>query len=345
MSQNVKIALFIVISVLLVTFTFYGWQITQTPNFQQDKDKDFALLIPESATYDTVLDSLKKHEVLNDHISFRFMAKLLNYPERVQPGRYLLKKSMGNWAALQKLRHGQQDPVRLTFNNVRLKEDLIERIGTRFAFGPQKLGELLRSDSVCQKYGFDTTTIVSMFLPNTYEIFWTTPPQKLLGRMYDEYQKFWTAGRRAKAKEINLTPVQVATLASIVEEEQGPKRDERPRIAGMYINRLRTNMPLQADPTIKFALKDFAIKRILLNQLSVISPYNTYRNTGLPPGPIRLAELNSLDAVLNYESHNYTYMCAKADFSGYHAFAENYEDHLINAATYQNALDQRKILK
>ncbi|TAG50079.1 MAG: aminodeoxychorismate lyase, partial [Runella slithyformis] len=167
MSQNVKIALFIVISVLLVTFTFYGWQITQTPNFQQDKDKDFALLIPEGATYDTVLDSLKKHEVLNDHISFRFMAKLLNYPERVQPGRYILKKNMGNWAALQKLRHGQQDPVRLTFNNVRLKEDLIERIGTRFAFGPQKLGELLRNDSVCQKYGFDTTTIVSMFLPNT----------------------------------------------------------------------------------------------------------------------------------------------------------------------------------
>jgi UPF0755 protein len=345
MSSNVKIALFVIISVLLVTFTFYGWQITQTPNFQQDKDKDFALLIPEGATYETVLDSLKKHDVVNDPMSFRFLAKLLNYPERVKPGRYLLKKDMGNLKAIQKLRHGQQDPVRLTFNNVRLKEDLIQRVGSRFAFGPQKLGELLRSDSVCQKYGFDTTTIVSMFLPNTYEIFWTTSPQKLLDRMHDEYQKFWTPARLEKAKAMNLTPVQVSTLASIVEEEQGPKRDERPRIAGMYINRLNTNMPLQADPTIKFALKDFGIKRILLNQLSVSSPYNTYRNTGLPPGPIRLAEINSLEAVLNYEKHNYTYMCAKEDFSGYHAFAENYEDHLINAMAYQNALNKRKIMK
>ena len=139
--------------------------------------------------------------------------------------------------------------------------------------------------------------------------------------------------------------MQVSTLASIVEEEQGPKRDERPRIAGMYVNRLNTNMPLQADPTIKFALKDFGIKRILKVQLGVDSPYNTYRNVGLPPGPIRLAELNSLDAVLNYEKHNYTYMCAKEDFSGYHAFAENYREHLLNAAAYQNALNQRKILK
>lgn len=345
MSQNVKIGLFIIISVLFVTFTFYGWQITQTPNFQQDKDKDFALLIPEGATYETVLDTLKQNKVVNDQISFRFLAKLLNYPERVKSGRYLLKRNMGNWAAIQKLRHGQQDPVRLTFNNVRLKEDLIERVGSRFEFGSKKLGQLLGDAAVCQKYGFDTTTVVSMFLPNTYEIFWNTDPQKLLGRMHDEYKKFWTPARLAKAREINLTPVQVSTLASIVEEEQGPKRDERPRIAGMYVNRLNTNMPLQADPTIKFALKDFGIKRILKVQLGVDSPYNTYRNTGLPPGPIRLAELNSLDAVLNYERHNYTYMCAKEDFSGYHAFAENYREHLLNAAAYQNALNQRKILK
>ena len=345
MSPNIKIALFVIISVLFVTFSFYGWQITQTPNFQQDKDKDFALLIPEGATYATVMDTLKANKVLNDPMSFRFLAKLLNYPERVKAGRYLLKKDMGNLTALKKLRNGQQDPVRLTFNNVRLKNDLIARVGNRFAFGPEKLGALLRSEETCRKFGFDTTTIMAMFLPDTYEVFWTTSPEKLLGRMHDEYKKFWTAARLAKAKELGLTPVQVSILASIVEEEQGPKRDERPRVAGLYVNRLNANMPLQADPTIKFALGDFGIRRILRAQLAIDSPYNTYRNLGLPPGPIRLAELNSIDAVLNYERHNYTYMCAKEDFSGYHAFAENYRDHLINALAYQDALDRRKIMK
>ena len=163
--------------------------------------------------------------------------------------------------------------------------------------------------------------------------------------MHDEYQKFWTPERLAKAKAINLTPVEVATLASIVEEEQARKKDERPKVAGMYINRLHAGMPLQADPTVKFALGDFAIKRILTAQLMVPSPYNTYRNTGLPPGPIRLADQVSLDAVLNYEKHNYTYMCAKADLSGYHAFADNYADHLANARLYQAELNRLNIMK
>jgi len=163
--------------------------------------------------------------------------------------------------------------------------------------------------------------------------------------MHSEYKKFWTDERLAKAKAINLTPVEVSTLASIVEEEQARKVDERPRVAGMYINRLQSGMPLQADPTVKFALKDFGIKRILTAQLMVASPYNTYRNVGLPPGPIRLADQNSLDAVLNYEKHDYTYMCAKADLSGYHAFADNYAEHLANARMYQAELNRRNIMK
>ena len=345
MSQNIKIGFFLVVAVMFTTFSFYFWQVAKTPNLQADKTSDFALLIPEGSNYQSVLDTLNKHEVINNLQSFRFLARLMSYPDRVKVGRYVIKKNSGNLDVLNKLRHGIQDPVKLTFNNIRLKDDLIERIGKKFAFGPQKLGLLLRDDAICQKYGLDTTTIVGMFLPNTYEVLWTTPAEKFLDRMNDEYKKFWNEDRLMKAKEMSFTPTQVSTLASIVEEEQAQKQDERPRIAGMYVNRLNINMPLQADPTIKYALKDFAIKRVLSNQLSVRSPYNTYRNTGLPPGPIRVADINSIDAVLNFEKHNYTYMCAKEDFSGYHNFAENYQDHLNNAKLYQAALNKRSIMK
>ncbi len=345
MSRNIKIGAFITLAVLSTTFTFYFWQIFKTPNLQHEKQESFALLIPEGATYQSVLDTLKKHDVVNDQVSFLFLAKMLKYPQRVRAGRYLIKPNSTNYAVLKKLREGDQDAVRLTFNNIRLKEELIARIGPRFAFGEQKFRQAIDSPEVVQKYGFDTTTVVSMFLPNTYDIYWNVGAEKFLDRMHDEYQKFWTPERRAKAKAINLTPVEVATLASIVEEEQARKKDERPKVAGMYINRLQAGMPLQADPTVKFALGDFAIKRILTAQLMVPSPYNTYRNTGLPPGPIRLADQVSLDAVLNYEKHNYTYMCAKADLSGYHAFADNYTDHLANARLYQAELNRRNIMK
>jgi UPF0755 protein len=345
MSRNFKVGLFLVIAILTTTFTFYFWQIFKTPNLQVDKKESFVLMVPEGATFQTVLDSLDKHEVINDNISFRFLAKLLKYTENVKPGRYVIKPETGNYKGIKKLMSGVQDPVKLTFNNIRLKEDLIKRIGSRFEFGETKFREALNSQEVCQKYGLDTMTIVSMFLPNTYDIFWTTGTEKFLDRMHSEYKKYWSSEKVAKAKAIGLTPVQVSILASIVEEEQAQKVDERPKVAGMYINRLNAMMPLQADPTIKFALQDFAIKRVLNEQLRFKSPYNTYLNTGLPPGPIRVADFNSLNAVLNHEQHDYLYMCAKADLSGYHAFAKTYPDHLNNARMYQAELNKRKIMK
>jgi len=345
MSRNFKVGLFVTVAILTTTFSFYFWQIFRTPNIQLDKQTSFALLIPENATYQTVLDTLNKHDVITDHISFRFLAKLLNYPEKVKPGRYVLKPNMSNYATVKKLSSGVQDAVKLTFNNIRLKEDLIVRIGNKFEFGEANFRKALNSPAVCNKYGLDTLTIVSMFLPNTYDIFWTTSTEKFLDRMHSEYKKYWTDEKVAKAKAIGLTPVQVSILASIVEEEQARKVDERPRVAGLYINRLNALMPLQADPTIKFALQDFAIKRILNEQLRVQSPYNTYMNIGLPPGPIRVADFNSLDAVLNYDKHDYIYMCAKADLSGYHAFAKTYPDHLNNARMYQAELNRLKIMK
>lgn len=343
MSRNVKIGLFIALAMIITTFTFYFWQIFKTPNLLVNKEESFVLLIPENATFSTVMDTLNKHEVVHDHISFRFLSRLLNYQEDVKPGRYIIPPKSSNKEVIDKLKSGKQDAVKLTFNNIRLKNDLVKRIGPKFAFGEEQLRSALNNPSVAQKYGLDTNTIVSMFLPNTYDIYWTTTTEKFLDRMHSEYKKFWSDERIAKAKEIGISPVEVSILASIVEEEQARKVDERPKVAGLYINRLRANMPLQADPTVKYALQDFGIKRILLGHLNIDSPYNTYKNTGLPPGPIRIADLKSLEAVLNYEKHDYIYMCAKADLSGYHAFSNNYNEHLQNARKYQMELNKLNI--
>ncbi len=345
MSRNFKVGVFLTLAILSTSFTFYFWQIFKTPNIQVDKESSFVLYIPENANYKQVLDSLNRYEVITDQISFRFLAKFLDYPENIKEGRYILKPDMNNYETIKKLSNGDQDPVKLTFNNIRLKDDLVQRIGSRFAFGTDRFRKALSDEKVCEKYGFDTTTIVSMFLPNTYDIFWNVGTEKFLDRMHSEYKKFWNAKRSALADSIGLTPVQVSILASIVEEEQARKVDERPMVAGLYINRLHAEMPLQADPTVKFALQDFAIKRILNEQLKVKSPYNTYVNIGLPPGPIRLADLNSIDAVLNYTKHDFVYMCAKADLSGYHAFAKTYAEHLANAGLYQAELNRLKIMK
>ncbi len=345
MSRNFKIGLFLTLAILTVTFTFYFWQMFRTPNLQVGKTESFVLYIPKGASYKTVTDTLKKYGVVNDPVTFAFLAKIKKYQENVKPGRYLIRAEATNNEVVSKLLEGKQDPVRLTFNNLRLKDNLVARIGQRFEFGSEALGEALGNPAVCLKYGFDTLNIVSMFIPNTYDIYWDTDVVKFLDRMHSEYKRFWNEERLARADTIGLTPQQVSVLASIVEEEQAKKADERPRVAGLYLNRLREDMPLQADPTIKFALGDFSIKRILHHQLLIDSPYNTYRNSGLPPGPIRVPDIQSLDAVLYPEQHNFTYMCAKADFSGYHAFADNYRDHLLNAQLYQNALNRLNIRK
>lgn len=345
MSRNLKIGIFLTLTIVTVTFTFYFWQMYRTPNLQVGKQESFVLYIPKGATFKTVTDSLNKYDVIQDHVSFAFLSKVKKYQENIRPGRYVIPPDATNPEVINKLREGKQDPVRLTFNNIRLKKDLVRRIGPRFLFGEDKLREALSNPEMTAKYGLDTARIISMFIPNTYDIYWDVPVETFLDRMHSEYNKFWNDDRKAKAKNLNLTPDEVSVLASIVEEEQGKMPDERPRIAGLYLNRLSRGMPLQADPTVKFALGDFGIKRVLNYQLMFDSPYNTYRYAGLPPGPIRLPDIKSLDAVLNPEQHNYLYMCAKADFSGYHAFAETLGEHSLNAQQYQNALNRLQIKK
>lgn len=345
MNRKTKIivSIFIGVSMLASVLSLYFYQIFFAANFLVNQ-KDKPLYIPRGASFSQVMDSLKKGEFLNDEISFRFVAKLLKYQDerRIKPGRYLMRAGMSNLAAVRKLRSGAQDPVRVTFNNVRLKKDLAGRITRQLAADSARLLQLMNNPATVAAYGFDTTTIITMFIPNTYEMYWDISEEELLQRMKREYDKFWTSERKAKAEALGLTPVQVSVLASIVEAET-KKRDEAPRIAGVYLNRLNANEKLQADPTVVFAVGNFNIKRLSFNDLKYDSPYNTYLYPGLPPGPIGLPSVHAIEATLNAEKHRYMFFCAKEDFSGYHVFAETFEEHLKNAARYREALNRAGI--
>lgn len=341
--KKIYVVFILVFSVLLSTFGFYTYQLIQTPNILVDKE-DRILLIPYGATFKDVQNKLYDEDYVQDLLTFSFLAKLMDYDDKVKAGRYLLKSNMTNMDAIKLLRSGSQTPLNITFNNARLKEDLAEKLCLNIAADKDKFLALLNDTSVIRSYGFTPYTIKSMFIPNTYEVYWTITEKELLDRMKLEHDKFWNEERLEKAEAINMTPVEVSTLASIVEAES-KMRDEQPRVAGVYINRLNRGMALQADPTLVFAAGDFTINRVLDEHKQVDSPYNTYKYAGLPPGPINVPSISAIDAVLNYESHKYLYFCAKEDFSGYHNFATNLTQHLNNARRYQQALNRARIYK
>lgn len=337
--------LFIVLTILIASFAFYLYQALYSANFniQAGEPKiNRILYIPKGATFQDVIQTLKKEQLISNVVSFAFIAKLVNYQENVKAGAYLIEPNESNLSVIRKLRGGRQTPIRLTFNNIRTKEDLAERISQQVSIPKDTLLALLQDKNFAQKYGLNTYTIVSIFIPNTYEVYWTITAQELFEKMYKEYQKFWNEERKQKAQALGLTPTQVITLASIVQAET-TKNDEKPRIAGVYLNRLAKNILLQADPTVIFAHQDFTIKRLAGHHLNIDSPYNTYKYKGLPPGPINLPDISSIDAVLNAEKHDYYYFCAREDFSGYHNFAKNYTEHSQNARLYQKALETKGI--
>ncbi len=257
-------------------------------------------------------------------------------------GVYELHPGMSARQLAAKLARGSQKPVRVTFNNMRTVDQFAERVAEQLCFSPEKLKSLLHNDSVVSSLGFTRQTLPAMFLPDTYEFYWTVSPEAFLQKMKREYDRFWQGERKEKAQRLGLSPVEVATLASIVEEETN-KADELGKVAALYMNRLRRGMLLQADPTVKFACGDFTLKRVLNKHLAVESPYNTYRVAGLPPGPIRIASKRGLDAVLDHKRHSYLYMCAREDFSGYHNFATTLAEHNRNAQRYQRELNRRGI--
>ena len=301
------------------------------------------LYIPHNSTFSSVLDSLKKHDAVKSYKTFYFTAKWKKYPQKIKTGKYEIKRGMNNRQIVNMLISHSQTPVNVYVPSVRTVDRLAKMISKEFEFSSQDLIDLLNNEDTLKKLGFTKQTIPALFLPDKYEFYWDYTAHDFLMRMFKEYQKFWNDERLTKAKQIGLTPIEVSILASIVQAEQMEHPDERPRIAGLYLNRLKKNIPLQADPTVIFAIGDFSKKRVYQNDTKYPSPYNTYLHTGLPPGPILIPYKNSIDAVLNYEKNNYYYMCAKEDFSGYHNFSKTLSGHLKNAKKYQQALNKAGI--
>ena len=264
----------------------------------------------------------------------------------VVSGKYTLNSDMGLNELIDHLRAGNgEEEVLVTFNAARTLSELADRVAMNIEADSAQVAQKLSDPEVARKYGFNSATFISMFFPDSYRMEWDTDADEFVERMAEEYKRFWTADRVQKARNYGLSQSEVSTLASIVQAEQQVHPDERKVIAGLYLNRLRKGMRLQSDPTVVYAVGDFSINRVLTKHLSTPSPYNTYINTGLPPGPINLPSKQSIDAVLNADKNNYIFMCAKADFSGYHAFATNLNEHNRNARAFQQALNERKIYK
>ena len=296
----------------------------------------------KGSTIESISDSIQANVEVNYGKRVATMLSLMGANVEKREGAFRITPGMSPFTAARYIKNGAHSGVRFTFNNVRTLDEWTQRWGETFMDGPDAMRKVLKDSAMCAKYGKTPQTIACLLMPDTYEFYWNISPEKMLDRMNDYYNDFWTAERKAKAEKLGLTPDEVATVASIVEEETS-KADERGKVARLYLNRYQQGMPLQADPTVKFAIGDFSIKRITVPMTQVNSPYNTYRVQGLPPGPIRLPEKSTIDAVLDAPQHDYLFMCARADFSGYHDFTRDYASHLINAHRYQAALNARGI--
>lgn len=302
------------------------------------------LLIPTGASFEQVVDSLRRAGMVQDEKTFRWLAERKRYVGRVKPGRYIIASGTGLNTLLNRLRSGEQDPVRVTFTSIRTLEQLAGQVAKYIEADSVAMLDALRDPALVQRVGLRPETMIGLFLPNTYEVWWTESPEAFIRRMEKEHRRFWNDARLSKAKALGLSPVEVSTLASIVQAETG-SRGDAPVIAGVYLNRLRIGMPLQADPTLKFALGIDSVSRVLDADKRVDSPYNTYTHAGLPPGPINMPEPGFIDAVLDAPRHEYLYFCASEALDGRSNFARTYEQHLVNARRYQRALDARGIYR
>lgn len=324
---------------LIIVAVIYIKFFTSDTKFEKE---ELYVQVPTGSNYQDVEKILSP--LVKNMSNFEFIAKLRSYPDNVKPGRFLLKKGMSAFQMVAAMR--RNIPVKLAFNNQERLENLCERLSSQIEPDTTKLLATFRDSIFLQQNGFTKDNVFAMFLPNTYEVYWNISAEKFRKKMLDEYHRFWTKERIAKATALDLTPVQVITVASIVHKES-VKKSERPTIAGVYLNRLNQGMPLQADPTVIYALKlrdnDFnqIIKRVLYNDLFINSPYNTYKNIGLPPGPIAMPDVDAIDAVLNADKHDYIYFCANVEKFGYHVFASTYEQHEVNAKKYADWMNKQ----
>lgn len=327
---------------LISSAFFYVVFLRPATNFAQD---EITILIPtRKAEKSFVKEKIKKEVKKVQFTTFLALAEWSGYWQSIKPGRYVIEKNESIFSIFRKLYGGKQEPVELTINKFRTQKDLIKFVSAKFEFTEQQLTAYINNKDSIKQFGVNKETVMTIVIPNTYEIFWNTTPKEFIKRMKRESDRFWNQDRLYKAKQTGISKEEVYTLASIIEEETNDD-NEKPIMASVYINRLNKGMTLGADPTIKFALGDFTIKRITGIHIknSARSPYNTYTNKGLPPGPICTPSITTIDAVLNYKRTDYLYFCAKEDFSGSHNFAVTAEEHFKNARKYRKALDSLRI--
>ena len=332
--------LLVAAAVCLVGIVALGYYFFLT-DFSDTKETQY-VYVDDDDTIDSVLTKLRPVATEHGLTGFGTLIRHTEYGKQPRTGRFAIEPGESTWHFMRKMKNGQQQAVKLTIPESRTMERLAGALSRKLMMDSVEIASALIDDEFCRRWGYDTSTIAALFIPNTYEVYWNTTLDRFMERMVREHKAFWDSNRLMKAEAARLSPDEVCTLASIIDEETA-NNAEKPMIAGMYLNRLRKEMPLQADPTVKFALKNFALKRIYHDMLFFDSPYNTYRNTGLPPGPIKIASVKGIDAVLDYVRHDYLYMCAKEDFSGTHNFAVSYAEHLRNAARYAKALNERGI--
>lgn len=330
----VPLALCIIAIVGIVYFYFFAAMSTQ--------DKAASIYIDKDDNMDSVMCKLEPITSSSSRTGFKIVARFLDYQDGIKPGMYKLGTSTGAFSFIRKLRNGQQDFLMLTIPTARTMEELARKLDGKILADSADYMAVFTDSAKVASYGFSKETLPAMFIPETYDFFWTDSAEKVLSRMEKEYQKFWTDERKSKAKAIGLTPIEVSIMASIVDSETNVKED-KPVVAGVYLNRIKKGMKLQADPTVKFAVGDFTLRRILNKHLAVDNPYNTYKYEGLPPGPICIPSKDGLEAVLNAQKHDYIFFCASPKFDGSHIFAKTNEEHMKNARAYQDALNKRNI--
>lgn len=344
--KTIRIVLILLIIALIPT-GYFGLKYYNSlfkSNVTISGEGTYYLYIPTGSSFETLIDSLKTSRVLISEESFTDAAKLKNF-NTAKPGRYRLQNGMTNRALINMLAAGNQAPVKLTLaGNIRTKEKLAGIVSRYIEPDSTLLLAAFNDNAFLEKFGVNSNTMLGICILNTYEFYWNTSPDDFVSRMFKEYERFWTAERKEKLAQTDLSQMDAITLASIVAEET-IKADEMPKVAGVYLNRLKKNMLLQADPTVKYAVGDFSIRRVLNSHTEYDSPYNTYKYAGLPPGPICIPSTVAIDAALSPEKHDYYYFCAKADFSGYHAFAKTLAQHNQNAKAYQQALNKQKIYR
>jgi len=341
-----KTIIFIILGIIIFTAAYIGYQYNSLYNqaiVKLNNKSSIEFYIPSGSDYDYVYNKLISDKIIDNSELFDNMSKIKSYTN-IKAGRYIINNGATANELINMLRSGNQKAVRVTFNNIRFLPKFAAKISKSLELDSIELLTLLSDKEFLSKIGYNQQTILSLFLPNTYEMWWNTSAEGFVMRMKKEHDRFWNTERIAKAKKISLSPTQVITLASIVQEETN-NTAEMSRIAGVYINRLKVGMRLQADPTARYAYGDFSVKRVTYDYLKIDSPYNTYMYKGLPPGPICMANPITIDKVLNYESHKYYYFCAKADNSGTHVFARNLRQHNNNANAYHRFLNRQRIYR